>query len=314
MNKKAAIIAGVAIVGLLGAFTLGGKDKAQETEVKGTEIVAVQDENGTIEVTKNPERVVTFDYGILDILDNMGVDVLGLPKGSLPEYLSKYKEDKYSDLGGLKEPDFEAINELNPDLIIISGRQADMYDKFAEIATTVYLSVDGSDYLNDFSRNLDVLGKIFGKEDFVKENLDNLTKQMDEVKAMAQEKNVNALTTMVSEGNLSVFSDKSRFGLIYNQLGITNKDETIEESNRGQQVTFEYLAEQNPEYIFVVDKGSAIGGEGTAKALFDNDLIKSTDAYKNDKIVYLDSAAWYVVAGGLDSTQTMINNVKDALK
>ena len=74
------------------------------------------------------------------------------------------------------------------------------------------------------------------------------------------------------------------------------------------------LAEQNPEYIFVVDKGSAIGGEGTAKALFDNDLIKSTDAYKNDKIVYLDSAAWYVVAGGLDSTQTMINNVKDALK
>ena len=259
MNKKAAIIAGVAIVGLLGAFTLGGKDKAQETEVKGTEIVAVQDENGTIEVTKNPERVVTFDYGILDILDNMGVDVVGLPKGYLPEYLSKYKEDKYSDLGGLKEPDFEAINELNPDLIIISGRQADMYDKFAEIATTVYLSVDGSDYLNDFSRNLDVLGKIFGKEDFVKENLDNLTKQMDEVKAMAQEKNVNALTTMVSEGNLSVFSDKSRFGLIYNQLGITNKDETIEESNHGQQVTFEYLAEQNPEYIFVVDKGSAIG-------------------------------------------------------
>ena len=29
MNKKAAIIAGVAIVGLLGAFTLVGKDKAQ---------------------------------------------------------------------------------------------------------------------------------------------------------------------------------------------------------------------------------------------------------------------------------------------
>ena len=156
---------------------------------------------------ENPSRkmiALTFDDGpsttntpkILDILDNMGVDVVGLPKGSLPEYLSKYKEDKYSDLGGLKEPDFEAINELNPDLIIISGRQADMYDKFAEIATTVYLSVDGSDYLNDFSRNLDVLGKIFGKEDFVKENLDNLTKQMDEVKAMAQEKNLRKFVEM----------------------------------------------------------------------------------------------------------------------
>lgn len=314
MNKKAAIIAGVAIVGLLGAFAIGGKNKTQETEVKGAEVVTVQDENGTIEVNKNPQRVVTFDYGTLDILDNMGVDVVGLPKKSVPEYLSKYKEDKYGDVGGLKEPDFEAINELNPDLIIISGRQADMYDKFAEIATTVYLSVDGSDYLNDFSRNLDVLGKIFGKEDFVKEELANLTKQMEEVKAMAQEKNVSALTTMVSEGNISVFSDKSRFGLIYNQLGVTNKDASIEESNHGQQVTFEYIAEQNPDYLFVVDKGSATGGEGTAKALFDNDLIKSTNAYKNNKIIYLDSAAWYVVAGGLDSTQTMINNIKDAIK
>ena len=58
----------------------------------------------------------------------MGVDVVGLPKGSLPEYLSKYKEDKYSDLGGLKEPDFEAINELNPDLIIIPGTKNTIND------------------------------------------------------------------------------------------------------------------------------------------------------------------------------------------
>ena len=34
MNKKAAIIAGVAIVGLVGAFALTGKKEAQETEVK----------------------------------------------------------------------------------------------------------------------------------------------------------------------------------------------------------------------------------------------------------------------------------------
>ena len=115
------------------------------------------------------DAIKSLDYEKTnELLKNYNVNYI--LRKALKEYLSKYKEDKYSDLGGLKEPDFEAINELNPDLIIISGRQADMYDKFAEIATTVYLSVDGSDYLNDFSRNLDVLGKIFGKEDFVKEN------------------------------------------------------------------------------------------------------------------------------------------------
>lgn len=314
MNKKAAIIAGVAIIGLLGVFSLSGKNNKQETAITSTEVVTIQDANGDVEVVKNPKTVVTFDYGVLDILDNMGVEVTGLPKVNLPQYLSKYDNEKYADVGGLKEPDFEAINELNPDLIIINGRQADMYDKFAQIATTVYLSVDGTQYVEDFSHNLDVLGKIFDKEDFVKSELENLTAQMDEVKAIAQEQNANALTVMVSEGNISAFSDESRFGLIYDQLGFTNKDESIEVSDHGQQVTFEYILEQNPEYLFIIDKGSAVGAEGTAKALFDNDLIKSTDAYKNNKIVYLDSAAWYVVAGGLDSTQTMIDNVKDALK
>ncbi len=44
--------------------------------------------------------------------------------------LKNIKDSKYENLGGLKEPDFEAINALNPELIIISGRQSDMYDKF----------------------------------------------------------------------------------------------------------------------------------------------------------------------------------------
>ena len=233
MNKKAAAIVGGILVLGLGVFGFtklnSGSQNQQTQQEQSAEQTTVQitDANGEkAELKKNPKRVVVFDYGVADILKNLGVDaVVGLPKnGKMPEILSNYSDDKYTNVGSLKETDFEAVESLNPDLIIISGRQADMYDKFAEIATTVYLSVDGSDYLNDFSRNLDVLGKIFGKEDFVKENLDNLTKQMDEVKAMAQEKNVNALTTMVSEGNLSVFSDKSRFGLIYNQLGITNKD------------------------------------------------------------------------------------------
>ena len=101
------------------------------------EMVTVTDQNGTVEVKKDPKVIVTFDYGVLDILDSMGIEIAGLPKESLPNrFSSKYSDEKYVDLGGLKEPDFESINALKPDLIIISGRQADMYDKFSEIAPT----------------------------------------------------------------------------------------------------------------------------------------------------------------------------------
>ena len=314
MNKKAAIIAGVAIVGLLGAFTLGGKDKAQETEVKGTEIVAVQDENGTIEVTKNPERVVTFDYGILDILDNMGVDVVGLPKGSLPEYLSKYKEDKYSDLGGLKEPDFEAINELNPDLIIIGGRQAEDIDSFKEIAPTVNLAVDGQDYMNSFKTVVTDLGNLFDKQDEAKKAIDEIEAKIAKVNKTVTEKGLTASVVMANEGSISVFSAKSRYGLIYNGLGFTEADKNIDDSTHGQQVSFEYFLENKSDYVFVVDRGAVTGKGEAASKLFDNEVMNKTEVSKNGNIVYLNSVIWYTMTGGIESTNQMIDEIADAVK
>ena len=84
--------------------------------------IDVQHELGTTTVPINPKQVVVFDFGVLDSLDTLGIDVIGLPKGTVPAYLSKYAADKYVNVGTLQEPDFEVINALKPDLIIISGR------------------------------------------------------------------------------------------------------------------------------------------------------------------------------------------------
>ena len=312
MNKKVAIIAGLAIVGVIGAFALVGN---KDTKTNDKELITITDGKGEVEVIKNPKTVVTFDYGALDALDNMGIEVKGLPKASVPSSLSKYEDEKYVNLGDLKEPDFEAVSELKPDLIVISGRQEDMYDKFKEIAPTVYLGVDGSNYMDDFKRNMTALGEIFDKEDFINKKIENIENRIEEINKKVKGKNINinASTVMANDGNLSAFAAKSRFGLIYNQLGFNNIDTTLEESNHGQQVSFEYLLDKNPEYIFVIDRGSAIGGESSAKALFDNEIIKATNAYKNDKIVYLNSEAWYIIAGGITSTETMLNDIENSL-
>ncbi len=67
---------------------------------------------GEAVVKKNPEKVVVFDFGILDTLDELGIEVAGLPQANIPSYLSKYEDEKYANLGSLKEPDFEAIHAL----------------------------------------------------------------------------------------------------------------------------------------------------------------------------------------------------------
>ncbi len=285
-------------------------NSTEKVETSAEENITVTHLNGETTLTKNPKVVVTFDYGALDILDNLGIEVAGLPKGSLPDIFSKYQDDKYADLGGLKEPDFEAVNAVKPDLIILGGRQASMYDKFSEIAPTVQLDINGGTYMNDFERNATLLGTIFGKENEVKEEIDKIKTKISEVKDLVLPKNITALSLMVNEGSLSSNGHKSRFGLIYNDLGFVPADSEIGDSTHGQQVSFEYIVEKNPNVIFVVDKGAAIRTGGTAETVLDNDLVKSTDAYKNNKILYLNSQVWYLVSGGFSSTNAMIDEVK----
>lgn len=303
------VFAGVLVVS---AVSCGSSKQTESTDV--VEKIEVVDGKGKVSVKKDVKTVVVFDYGVLDILDTMGVEVAGLPKSSLPEKLSKYRDDKYVDLGGLKEPDFEAINNLKPDLIIINGRQESMMDKFKEIADTIYLNVDGATYFEHVARNANVLAKIFNKQDVVDKELKEINDKVKEINEYVTSKNLNSLVLMVNEGDLSTYGLGSRYGLIYSDLGFKSLDDDIEASTHGQQISFEYIVDKNPMYMFVIDRGAAIGNGGTAETILDNELIKSTDVYKNNKILYMDSQIWYTASGGLNTTKSMLDEIWNFVK
>ena len=323
MNKKAAAIVGGILVLGLGVFGFtklnSGSQNQQTQQEQSAEQTTVQitDANGEkAELKKNPKRVVVFDYGVADILKNLGVDaVVGLPKnGKMPEILSNYSDDKYTNVGSLKETDFEAVESLNPDLIIIGGRQAEDIDSFKEIAPTVNLAVDGQDYMNSFKTVVTDLGKLFDKEDEAKKAIDEIEAKIEKVNKTVKEKGLTASVVMANEGNISAFSAKSRYGLIYNGLGFAEVDKNIDDSTHGQQVSFEYFLENKSDYVFVVDRGAVTGKGESAKALFDNEVMNKTEVAKNGNIVYLNSVIWYTMTGGIESTNQMIDEIADAVK
>lgn len=326
MNKKAAaIVGGILVVGLgLFGFTKlnsgsnsGSQDQTKQEQNVEETIVKVTDSNGeAVELEKNPQRVVVFDYGVADILNNLGIDaVVGLPKdGKMPEILSNYSDDKYTNVGSLKETDFEAVESLNPDLIIIGGRQAEDIDSFKEIAPTVNLAVDGQDYMNSFKSVVTDLGKLFDKEDEAKKAIDEIEAKIEKVNKTVKEKGLTASVVMANEGNISAFSAKSRYGLIYNGLGFAEVDKNIDDSTHGQQVSFEYFLENKADYVFVVDRGAVTGKGDAASKLFDNEIMNKTEVAKNGNIVYLNSVIWYTMTGGIESTNKMIDEIADALK
>ena len=63
----------------------------------------------------------------------------------------------------------------------------------------------------------------------------------------------------------------------------------IDTSTHGNEASFEFIVEKDPDYIFVMDRDAAIGTDGAqlAQEIMENELVMGTDAYKNGHLVYL---------------------------
>lgn len=314
MNKKVAIISGLVIAGVIASAVFLGLNKDDSKKDLNTGVIKVQHALGETEVKVNPKNVVVFDYAALDAMEVLKVEgVTGIPQdSSMPEYLSKFKGTEYINIGGLKEPNLEKINEIQPELIIINGRQHSFYDKLSEIAPTISLSKEDGKYMESFTKNMEILGNIFDKETMVEEELSKINAKIERINKKIVEKNYKATTLMVSEGNLSVFGSESRFGLIYNNLGFKNTDGNIKTSNHGQDVSFEYVASQEVDYMFVIDKSviSNNKNEKPAKEILNNELVNNSPVAKNGKIIYLDTNSWYLSDGGFISTNKMLDEIE----
>lgn len=276
--------------------------------------VTVTDHMGDVEVPVNPERVVAFDLGILDALDYLDIDIIGLPAVSLPPYLSHFESDDYANAGGIKDIDLEAVYEMQPDVIFISGRQEEFYDDLKEIAPVYFVLNDDTDYMASFEANMNAIGQIFQKEAEVEEVINDLHERMEAIRETVTEAGYTALVTMINEESISAFAAQSRFGIIHNALGFSEADENLEMSGRhGQQISVEYILETNPDFLFAIDRQGAIGTDESAKTILDNELVDTTTAAQNDRIVYLDSTVWYLVSGGITSTHQMIAEVEEGI-
>ncbi|MBO0461483.1 MULTISPECIES: siderophore ABC transporter substrate-binding protein [Enterococcus] len=313
------------VLGFLVMASLGlaacGNNEAQTSETTASSAVAtdskltVKDSNGeSVEVQQNPEKVVVFDNGSLDTLDALGVGdkVVGAATKNLPAYLEKYQEVESA--GGIKEPDLEKINEMQPDLIIISGRQRDYQEQLSQIAPTLFLALDSEKPWESMQENVTTLGKIFDKETEADEKLADLNEKITEVKEKASALDQTALVTLVNEGQLSAYGSGSRFGLVHDLFGFKQADDQIEASTHGQSVSYEYVLEKNPGILFVIDRTQAIGGDTSNDNVAANELVAQTDAGKNDQVISLQPDVWYLSGGGLESMNLMIEDVNQALK
>lgn len=304
------------ILSVLAIITVacGDKEENSNNESSDAEVITVEHELDTTDVTVNPEKVVVFDFGTLDSLDKLGIEVTGVPQGNIPSYLDKYESDSYENVGSLKEPDFEKISEIDPDLIIISGRQSSMYDELSKLGPTIYLGVDTERYMDSFKENLEVIAEVFDKEDEVNTAWESIKSDIDELHEKAEASGKNGLIILANDDKISAYGPNSRFGIIHDVFGVAAVDENIEASTHGNNVTFEYVAKNDPDILYVIDRGAVVGGESSAKIVVENKLMENTKSYQNDQIIYLDPNYWYLSGGGLKSVSEMVKDITESIE
>jgi len=310
VNKKV-----LAIVVLISAIIMGSYFIWQNNEKNvnaSSENIEVTHGLGTVHVGQNIQKIVVFDYGTLDTIDQLGIAIAGVPKASLPQYLHKYKGSAYKDVGTLFEPNYEVLAEMQPDIIFISGRQKDLYSKLNAIAPTVYLSVDPTNYMKSLQENVTFIGKLLHKEVEAERELSKINDAITTLQKKTETTKTTGLILLANDGRFSAYGQASRFGIIHNTFGVLPIDEGIETSTHGQSVSYEYIVSKNPDYLFVIDRGRVTGTKANGH-MFDNDLMRQTNAYKEKKIIMLDPEIWYLSSGGLQSTDNMIAEITQAL-
>jgi len=310
-------------------------DDENRDEVEITHVVStggVENEAGTSynggnietkEVTEifltNPSRVAIFSYDALDMLDVVGIEntsisKIGVVKSNLPSFLTHYDSDDYENIGTLFMPDFDALDLFNPQLIIIGGRSSGAYDALKSAypnANILDVSLTYGEYSEGLTRNVDNLGKIFPS---VETTLDNeLSEIIDDIAIIHEvAKNYEALFILVDGESLSFYGPSGRFAVLHDEFGFVAADPQAEEGGaHGNVVGYEYVAAVDPEVLFLLDRGSAIGGEGSVDTVIENSLIAGTKAGQNEEVYVLNGEAWYIAAGGFTSTQTMIDDLSD---
>ena len=275
--------------------------------------ITVAHAQGETTVAENPQTVITFDLATLDTLEALGVEIAGVPSTNMPEYLGKYAGEDYLKVGSLFEPDYEAVAAAAPDLIIVAGRSSAAYPELAKIAPTVDLSNDWARFEDSIKENSRTLGEIFGKEAAVESLIETLDASIAEAREAADGAGTG-LVVLTSAGEVTAYGPGSRFGWIHETLGVAPAVAEVAAGSHGDAISFEFILEANPDWLFVIDRDAATGAGGAAEQVLDNELVAQTTAWKEGQVLYIDPVRSYVVNGGLPAFTRLVDEVAGALR
>lgn len=268
------------------------------------EDVTIETAQGPATIAEVPQKPVVLDIAAVDTLHAMGVVPAGVPDTLYVDYLDDVAKVAQP-VGTLFEPDVEALAQLGPDLIVIGGRSAPQMASMSRIAPTVDMTI-GPDLIGDAKARIKAYGALFDKQEEAAQMMVTLDEKLAQARAAGEGKG-NALIVLTNGPKMSAYGRESRFGWLFDATGLSEAVKAIKTETHGDAISHEFIAEANPDWLFVIDRSAAVGEEAQgAAATLESPLIADTKAWKSGQVVYLQPTGLYIAGGGYQSiTQTL---------
>jgi len=250
-----------------------------------------------------PERVVVASSALTEMLHELDVEPVGVPKSTnpIPEDFQSITE-----IGSPIEPNLELITDLTPDLILGSESLRGSLEESIEETDleAAYLPTDSFD---DLKLSFKALGTYFDKTELMNEKMQSILDKENELEKLAEGKDLpTVMLLMGTSESFMVMNDHSYLGSLIERLGVEN----IAMSQLGAKETYsplnmEEVVAADPDMILVLTSGN----HGATEDMFEetvekNNVWESLSAYQNDNVHILDNDVFGV---------TSIKNVETAL-
>ncbi|RMZ61456.1 ABC transporter substrate-binding protein, partial [Vibrio anguillarum] len=119
----------------------------------------------------------------------------------------------------------------------------------SKLAPTVHFDID---FRNSHGHHVDIikqhvidLGEIFNKQTLAQKKVAEIDAKVDEVQALTAERSEKALVVMHNNGSFSSFGIESRYGFVFDVLGVKPASTEIAASLHGQPISSEFINQAN---------------------------------------------------------------------
>ena len=297
--RKSIIVTMLCTMVLLGGC--GQAEKVVENEISPTvteeisEVTFTDDLGREVVVSVKPERVTALLGSFAHMWSLAGGTVVGTADDAWDEFLMDLPETTIN-IGSTKKPSLEKVFESNPDFIIASAGTR-MHLEWRDTLEssripTVYFDVYS---FEDYLRVLEICTQITGRKDLYEmyglaqqERIDTVIEKSKE----RLKKNGTAPKVLYLRVSASAVYAKSNkdtvLGQMLEDLGCINIADS--EQSLLENVSIEYILEEEPDYIFIVPMGD---NEDGTKAFIENlfqeqPVWNSLTAVQEGRMLYLD--------------------------